>query len=255
MPTPLTPSMTDAVAAVALDQVSVTFQRPVLREVTLEVARGETVAVVGESGTGKSTLLRLILGLQEPDSGTVRVMGRELRRLEATALRTLRADVGMVFQGAALFDSLTTFENVAFALRERGELPEEAIRARVRETLALVDLDPDEVSQTLPAQLSGGMRKRVGIARAVAPRPALLLYDEPTAGLDPLTSETVTTLMQRLQHDLHVTSIVVSHDVRAMLRIADRMALLNSGEFVFLGAPDAMQASDEPYTRSFLAAA
>jgi len=247
--------MTDAVAAVALDQVSVTFQRPVLREVTLEVARGETVAVVGESGTGKSTLLRLILGLQEPDSGTVRVMGRELRRLEATALRTLRADVGMVFQGAALFDSLTTFENVAFALRERGELPEEAIRARVRETLALVDLDPDEVSQTLPAQLSGGMRKRVGIARAVAPRPALLLYDEPTAGLDPLTSETVTTLMQRLQHDLHVTSIVVSHDVRAMLRIADRMALLNSGEFVFLGAPDAMQASDEPYTRSFLAAA
>ena len=255
MPTPLTPSMTDAVAAVALDQVSVTFQRPVLREVTLQVARGETVAVVGESGTGKSTLLRLILGLQEPDSGTVRVMGRELRRLEATALRTLRADIGMVFQGAALFDSLTTFENVAFALRERGELPEEAIRARVRETLALVDLDPDEVSQTLPAQLSGGMRKRVGIARAVAPRPALLLYDEPTAGLDPLTSETVTTLMQRLQHDLHVTSIVVSHDVRAMLRIADRMALLNNGEFVFLGAPDAMQASDEPYTRSFLAAA
>ena len=255
MPTPLTPSMTDAVAAVALDQVSVTFQRTVLRNVSLQVSRGETVAVVGESGTGKSTLLRLILGLQEPDSGTVCVMGRELRRLEATALRTLRADIGMVFQGAALFDSLTTFENVAFALRERGELPEEAIRARVRETLALVDLDPDEVSQTLPAQLSGGMRKRVGIARAVAPRPALLLYDEPTAGLDPLTSETVTTLMQRLQHDLHVTSIVVSHDVRAMLRIADRMALLNNGEFVFLGAPDAMQASDEPYTRSFLAAA
>jgi phospholipid/cholesterol/gamma-HCH transport system ATP-binding protein len=247
--------MTDAVAAVALDQVSVAFQRPVLRKVTLTVARGETLAVVGESGTGKSTLLRLILGLQEPDSGSVRVMGRDLRRLEATALRALRADIGMVFQGAALFDSLTTFENVAFALRERGELSEEVIRARVRETLALVDLDPDEVSQTLPAQLSGGMRKRVGIARAVAPRPALLLYDEPTAGLDPLTSETVTTLMQRLQHDLHVTSIVVSHDVRAMLRIADRMALLNDGEFVFLGAPGAMQASDEPYTRAFLAAA
>ncbi len=247
--------MTDAIAAVALDQVSVTFQRPVLRTVSLQVARGETVAVVGESGTGKSTLLRLILGLQEPDGGTVRVMGRELRRLEAGALRALRADVGMVFQGAALFDSLTTFENVAFALRERGELTEEAIKARVRETLALVDLDPDEVSQTLPSQLSGGMRKRVGIARAVAPRPSLLLYDEPTAGLDPLTSETVTTLMQRLQHDLHVTSIVVSHDVRAMLRIADRMALLNNGEFVFLGAPDAMRASDEPYTRAFLAAA
>ncbi len=244
----------DAIA-VELEQVSVAFQRPVLRDVSLQVAQGETVAVVGESGTGKSTLLRLILGLQVPDSGSVRVMDRELRRLQPDALRAVRADMGMVFQGAALFDSLSTFENVAFGLRERGVMSEAEVRARVWETLALVDLEPGEVSDRLPAQLSGGMRKRVGIARAVAPRPALLLYDEPTAGLDPLTSGTVTALMQRLQHELHVTSVVVSHDVRAMMRIADRVALLHEGTFAFLGAPDAMRRSTEPYTQSFLAAA
>jgi phospholipid/cholesterol/gamma-HCH transport system ATP-binding protein len=255
MSSPARVSLPQTDVAVALDGVSVTFERPILREVSLQVRRGETLAVVGESGSGKSTLLRLILGLQPPASGTVQVMGRALEGLDMKALRTLRADVGMVFQGAALFDSLTTFENVAFALRERGGMSEDAVRTRVRETLTLVDLDPDQVSQTLPAQLSGGMRKRVGIARAVAPRPSLLLYDEPTAGLDPLTSETVTTLMQRLQHDLHVTSIVVSHDLRAMLRIADRIALLHDGTFAFLGAPSDMRASHEPYTKAFLEAA
>ena len=244
-----------AAAAVELDQVSVAFARPVLHEVSLRVATAETLAVIGESGTGKSTMLRLILGLQQPDVGTVSVMGHSLRAIGRAEQRTLRAQIGMVFQGAALFDSLTTFENVAFGLRESGSMAEPAIRTRVRETLALVDLDPDEVSQTLPAQLSGGMRKRVGITRAIAPRPALLLYDEPTAGLDPLTSNTVTALMQRLQQQLRVTSVAVSHDVRAMMRIADRIALLHEGAFVFLGAPDAMRASDEPYTQSFLAAA
>ncbi|MCC7053639.1 MAG: ATP-binding cassette domain-containing protein [Gemmatimonadaceae bacterium] len=241
--------------AVELQHVSVAFARPILSDLSLDVAHGETVAVVGESGTGKSTLLRLVLGLQLPDRGTVRVMGRDIATLDAAERRALRAQVGMVFQGAALFDSLSTFENVAFALRERGDMPERDVRARVNETLTLVDLDPAEVSQVLPAQLSGGMRKRVGIARALAARPALLLYDEPTAGLDPLTSETVTALMQRLQQELRVTSIVVSHDVRAMLRIADRIALLHDARFAFLGAPDAMRASEESYTQSFLAVA
>ena len=240
---------------VELRQVTVTFQRTVLHDVSLQVATAETLAVVGESRTGKSTLLRLIRGRQQPDAGTVQVMQHDLARITPVALRALRGGIGMVFQGAALFDSLTTFENVAFALRERGELTEAQIRSRVHETLALVDLEPSEVAETLPAQLSGGMRKRVGIARAVAARPSLLLYDEPTAGLDPLTSNTVTDLMQRLQRDLHVTSIVVSHDVRAMMRIADRVALLHDGEFAFLGAPEAMRASTEPYTQSFLAAA
>ncbi|MDZ7630086.1 MAG: ATP-binding cassette domain-containing protein [Gemmatimonadaceae bacterium] len=240
---------------VHLESVSVAFQRPILRAVSLDVAPAETVVIVGESGSGKSTLLRLILGLQPPDRGVVQVMGRDVNDVDAASLRSLRAQIGMVFQGAALFDSLTTFENVAFGLREAGTLSEAEVRTRVRETLTLVDLDPDQVSQTLPAQLSGGMRKRVGIARAVAPRPALLLYDEPTAGLDPLTSDTVSHLMQRLQRDLHVTSVIVSHDVRAMMRIADRIALLRDGTFAFLGAPDAMRASTEPYTQSFLAAA
>ena len=241
--------------AVELTHVSVAFARPILSDVSLAVTTGETVAVVGESGTGKSTLLRLILGLQLPDAGTVRVMGKELRTLDDIARRALRSQVGMVFQGAALFDSLNTFENVAFALRERGDLAEADVRARVREVLALVDLEPGEVSQSLPAQLSGGMRKRVGIARALAARPALMLYDEPTAGLDPLTSETVTMLMQRLQKDLGVTSVVVSHDVRAMLRIADRVALLHDARFAFLGSPADMRASGEAYTQSFLAVA
>ncbi len=249
------PTVVPVASAVHLEHVSVAFQRPVLQEVTLHVAPAETVAIVGESGTGKSTLLRLMLGLQRPDHGTVRVMGSDVNVIDRHALRVLRAQVGMVFQGAALFDSLTTFENVAFGLREAGVLREEAVRARVFETLALVDLDPEQVAHILPAQLSGGMRKRVGIARAVAPRPALVLYDEPTAGLDPLTSATVTELMQRLQRDLRVTSIVVSHDIRAMMRIADRVALLRDGRFAFLGTPDAMRASDEHYTRAFLAAA
>lgn len=244
-----------APSAVVLEQVSVAFTRPILRDISLQVEDGETLAVVGESGTGKSTLLRVILGLQRPDSGAVRVGGHDLRAASVNELRAIRADIGMVFQGAALFDSLTTFENVAFGLRERGALAESEIRQRVRDTLVLVDLDPAVVENTMPAELSGGMRKRVGIARAVAPRPSLLLYDEPTAGLDPLTSETVTALMQRLQRELGVTSIVVSHDIRAMLRVADRIALLRDGAFAFLGAPDAMQATDEPYTKSFLAAA
>jgi phospholipid/cholesterol/gamma-HCH transport system ATP-binding protein len=240
---------------VELQHVSVAFQRPVLRDVSLTVNTAETVAILGESGTGKSTLLRLILGLQAPDAGVVRVMGTDVNRATHAELRALRTTVGMVFQGAALFDSLTTFENVAFALREHGAMTEAQISARVRETLTLVDLDATQVSQTLPAELSGGMRKRVGIARAVAPRPTLLLYDEPTAGLDPLTSDTVTALMQRLQKELRVTSVVVSHDIRTMMRIADRIALLHDGAFAFLGAPTEMRQSAEPYTQSFVAAA
>jgi phospholipid/cholesterol/gamma-HCH transport system ATP-binding protein len=240
---------------VDLQHVSLAFQRPILRDVSLIVPKAETLAVVGESGTGKSTLLRLMLGLQRPDAGTVRIMGRDVNAVDATELRALRRNIGMVFQGGALFDSLTTFDNVAFALRESGTATHAEITARVHESLRLVDLDPDVVSATLPAELSGGMRKRVGIARAIAPRPALLLYDEPTAGLDPLTGGTVIALMQRLQRELGVTSVIVSHDIRGMLRIADRIALLRDGNFAFVGAPDVMQASAEPYTAAFLAAA
>ena len=241
--------------AIDLRDVSLAFDRPVLRDVSLAVVTGETVAVLGESGTGKSTLLRLVLGLLAPDAGDVRVQDRSVPAMTPSEKRELRRGIGMVFQQAALFDSLTVFENVAFALREHRALDERDLTHRVQEALALVDLDAARVASLLPAQLSGGMRKRVGVARAIANRPAILLYDEPTAGLDPLTTETVVELIARLARELHVTSLVVSHDVRAMLRTADRIALLHEGRFAFIGAPDAMRGSDEPYTRTFLAAA
>ena len=244
-----------ATPTVALHDVSVAFDRPVLRGVSLDVATGETVAVLGESGTGKSTLLKLVLGLLAPDRGDVRVAGRSVPAMTQGEKLALRRGIGTVFQGAALFDSLTVFENVAFALREHLALAEDDLATRVHEALTVVDLEPARVASLLPAQLSGGMRKRVGIARAVAPRPALLLYDEPMAGLDPLTTNTIVDLIARLQRELRVTSLVVSHDVRAMLRVADRLALLHDGEFAFVGDADAMRASVEPYTRDFLAAA
>ncbi|MCU0626893.1 MAG: ATP-binding cassette domain-containing protein [Gemmatimonadaceae bacterium] len=241
--------------AVELRHVSLAFERPVLRDVALTVATGETVAVLGESGTGKSTLLKLVLGLLDPDAGEVRVHGDVVNTMKQADRLALRRGIGMVFQGAALFDSLTVHENVAFALREHLRLAEDEIATRVHEALRLVDLDPAQVADQLPAQLSGGMRKRVGVARAIAHRPALLLYDEPTAGLDPLTTETVVALIARLQRELRVTSLVVSHDVRAMLRLADRLALLHDGTFAFVGDAESMRASDEAYTRTFLAAA
>ena len=244
-----------AAPAVELLDVALAFDRPVLRGVSLAVGTGETVAVLGESGTGKSTLLRLVLGLLAPDGGDVRVAGRSVPAMSPADRLALRRGIGTVFQGAALFDSLTVFENVAFALREHRVLDEDDLATRVHEALVLVDLDPGQVASQLPAQLSGGMRKRVGIARAVAPRPALLLYDEPMAGLDPLTSNTIVDLIARLQRELRVTSLVVSHDVRAMLRVADRLALLHDGRFAFVGDAEAMRASAEPYTREFLAAA
>jgi phospholipid/cholesterol/gamma-HCH transport system ATP-binding protein len=244
-----------AEAVVTLERVSLAFTLPVLRDISLQIPTGELLAVVGESGTGKSTLLRLLLGLLTPDAGRVTVFGADVQRQSPAALHAMRSRIGMVFQGAALFDSLSTYENVAFALRERDGLSEREIAARVGEVLTAVDLDAARVAPLMPAALSGGMRKRVGIARALAARPDLLLYDEPTAGLDPITGHTVTALMQRLQHELHVTSIVVSHDVRAMMRIADRVALLHEGRFAFLGAPDVMRASDDVYTRQFLAVA
>jgi phospholipid/cholesterol/gamma-HCH transport system ATP-binding protein len=241
--------------AIDLRGVSLAFDRPVLRDVSLAVATGETVAVLGESGTGKSTMLKLVLGLLAPDAGDVRVQERSVPAMSNKEKLALRRGIGMVFQQAALFDSLSVFENVAFALREHLALDEADLATRVHEALALVDLDAPRVAPLLPAQLSGGMRKRVGVARAIAHRPAILLYDEPTAGLDPLTTETVVDLIARLARELRVTSLVVSHDVRAMLRTADRIALLHEGRFAFVGAPDAMRASDEPYTRTFLAAA
>ena len=224
----------------------------VLQGVSLDLHRGETLSVLGGSGAGKSTILRLILGLSLPDSGQVRVEGHDIANVALTQVLALRRNMGMVFQGAALFDSLSVYDNVGFYLHEHTSLSEEEIRRRVRESLELVDLEPDQVMDLLPAELSGGMKKRVGIARAVVHRPRILLYDEPTSGLDPITTRTINDLISKLQTELDVSSIVVTHDIRSAFRISNRVALLFEGVLVFVGGPEEMVASEDDYVREFL---
>lgn len=224
----------------------------VLRGVSFRVARGQTLCVLGGSGAGKSTILRLILRLLVPDRGEVRVEGHDLAHASFDEVLETRRKIGMVFQGAALFDSLTVYDNVGFYLHEHTDLPEEEIGRRVREALKFVDLEPLEVLGLLPAELSGGMKKRVGIARAIIHRPEILLFDEPTSGLDPITTHTINQLVRKLQRELHVTSIVVTHEIRSAFRIANLVALLYEGEIVFMGSPERMIASEDPYVREFL---
>jgi len=239
-------------ALIALEHVSLAFDHPVLDDVSLAVCEGETLAIMGESGTGKSTLLKLILRLLVPDAGRVVIDGEEITHLSFEDALRVRQRMGMVFQSAALFDSLTVFENVAYPLREHTTLDEREIEARVRQKLEFVDLSPDQVMDQLPSALSGGMQKRVGIARAIANDPRVLLYDEPTSGLDPLTTGTITRLIRKLQKELHVTSVVVSHDVRSSFRVASRIALLAHRRIVCCGTPDELAASDDAYVRDFL---
>lgn len=227
-------------------------EHTVLDGVSLDVAPGETVCILGGSGAGKSTILRLILGLMPPDDGEILVRGENVVTASHDDLLALRRNMGMVFQGAALFDSLTVSDNVGFYLREHTELPEEEIEARVRESLELVDLDPDQVMSLLPSELSGGMKKRVGIARALTHRPEILLYDEPTSGLDPITTRTIDDLVLKLQRELDVSSVVVTHGIRSAFRIGDQMALLFDGRIVFRGSPEEMMDSDDAYVRDFL---
>jgi phospholipid/cholesterol/gamma-HCH transport system ATP-binding protein len=237
---------------IELDHVSLAFDEPVLEEISFAANEGETVVVVGESGTGKSTILKLILRLLVPDQGRVLVDGEDITHLSFEEALKVRQKMGMVFQGAALFDSMTVFENIAYPLREHTELNEDEIEARVREKLEFVDLEPDKVMQQMPAELSGGMRKRVGIARGMANNPELMLYDEPTSGLDPLTTGTITRLIMKLQRELGVTSLVVSHDIRSAFRMATRVALLYEHHIVFFGTPEEMTGSDNEYIRDFL---
>lgn len=237
---------------IRLEDVSLTFERPVLDGVSLHATRGETLLVVGESGTGKSTILKLITRQLLPDEGRIYVFGREITDLTFDEALDMRRRIGMVFQHAALFDSMSVFENIAYPLRENTDFDEHRIVETVRERLAFVDLDPDQVMRQLPSELSGGMRKRVGIARAIATDPELVLYDEPTSGLDPLTVGTINTLIRKLQRELGVTSILVSHDIRAGFRVASRVNLLRDGKIAFRGTPEEMVAADESYINEFL---
>src|SRR5690554_4211395 len=239
-------------AVIRLEDVHLTFEEPILSGVSLEARRGETLMVAGESGSGKSTILKLILRLLVPDSGRIEVLGRHVIRLSFEEALDLRRHIGMVFQNAALFDSMTIFENVAYPLRENRDLEDDELERIVRERLEFVDLEPQRVMHQLPSQLSGGMRKRVGIARAIATDPEVVLYDEPTAGLDPLTIGTINDLIRKLQRELKVTSVIVTHDIRAGFRVAQRVNLLRDGKIVFDGSPEDMIVADDPYIQRFL---
>jgi phospholipid/cholesterol/gamma-HCH transport system ATP-binding protein len=224
----------------------------VLRGVSFRLDKGETLVVMGGSGSGKTVLLRHIAGLIRPDAGEVRVFGRNIEGLGEEDLLPIRRRMGYVFQGAALFDSLSVFENVAFPLREHTSLPEAEIRTRVMHFLSLVALGED-VLPLLPSELSGGMRKRVGIARALVIEPEMLLFDEPTAGLDPTNSKTVAELILQLKGGVCDTSIVVTHDVELARTVADRLAILMDGRFAAVGRADEVMASGEPAVQAFLA--
>ena len=218
----------------------------------LTVNTGEVLGVVGGSGSGKSVLLRTIIGLKRPDGGEVRLFGHDTAEISYSQWSGIERRWGVLFQHGALFTALTVKENVMAPMREHTDLSEEEIEERVREKLRFVDLDPDQVMEKLPAELSGGMKKRVGIARGMANNPEIMLYDEPTSGLDPLTTATITRLIMKLQRELKVTSIVVSHDIRSANRMASRIALLSDGHICFFGTPEEMAASEDPYIQSFL---
>lgn len=224
--------------------------KKVLRGFSLTVNEGETMVIIGYSGTGKSVAIKHIVGLLEPDEGEVWVDGLHVDQLSRKDLYALRGRIGYVFQFAALFDSMTIGENVAMGLRKQGELTESEIATRVTEALNLVDL-PD-VHSRMPSELSGGMRKRVGIARAIALRPKYILYDEPTTGLDPVTSATIDQLMVRMREQLGVTGIVITHDMRSAYTVGTRIAMLYEGRVHAVGTVDEIQHSKDPLVRQFV---
>jgi phospholipid/cholesterol/gamma-HCH transport system ATP-binding protein len=224
--------------------------KQVLRGFSLQVEEGETMVIIGYSGTGKSVAIKHIVGLLEPDAGEVWVDGKRVDTLARKDLYALRGSIGYVFQFAALFDSMTIGENVAMGLRKQGTLSEAEITTRVAEALDLVDL-PD-VQNRMPAELSGGMRKRVGIARAIALRPKYILYDEPTTGLDPVTSATIDALMVRMREQLGVTGIVITHDMRSAYTVGTRIAMLYEGTVRAVGTVKEIQQTTDPIIRQFI---
>jgi len=222
----------------------------VLDGVDLDVPTGKTVVVMGGSGSGKSVLLRHVIGLMTPDAGTIEVDGRSVVGLHERELGEVRQRFGMLFQGGALFDSLTVGENIGLPLREHTRMTSAQIAARVTERLDWVGLEGVESKK--PASLSGGMRKRVGLARAIAMDPAYILYDEPTTGLDPITADVINRLIRSLQKRINVTSIVVTHDMTSAFHVADEMALLREGKIVFAGTPEDARATRDPLVRQFI---
>lgn len=224
--------------------------RWVLDGIDLDIPEGKTVVVMGRSGTGKSVLLKNIIGLMHPDEGQVEVDGEPVVGVDERELNRVRKRFGMLFQGAALFDSLTVGENVGLPLREHTRLADAEIRRRVAERLEWVGLK--DVEEMKPASLSGGMRKRVGLARALAMDPTYILYDEPTTGLDPIMSDVINRLIRSLQARIGVTSVVVTHDLASAYHVGDVMAMLHDGHVVFTGTPDELRAASDPFVRQFV---
>ncbi|KAF0134191.1 MAG: putative ABC transport system ATP-binding protein [Candidatus Saganbacteria bacterium] len=222
----------------------------VLDGISLTINEGETVAVIGPSGCGKSTLLKLINRLEEPTSGKIIIDGQNIFNLSEDELVKFRQKIGMVFQSSALFDSLSVFENVAFALREHTQLNEREINKIVLKKMELVDLLGKE--NMMPSELSGGMQKRVSVARAIAINPKIILYDEPTTGLDPITSVTIENLINKLAKELKVTSIVVTHQLSTIFRTANRIIMLDNGKFIESGTPEKTKESNNPIIKTFI---
>jgi phospholipid/cholesterol/gamma-HCH transport system ATP-binding protein len=234
---------------IALEKLTKSFgARMVLNGVSLEIPDGQNTVIIGGSGAGKSVTLKIIVGLIEPDDGRVLVDGEDVQQLDRDQLMALRGKIGYVFQSAALFDSLTVAENIRLGLVKR-RCDESLIRERVAESLAVVELSGSE--DKLPAELSGGMRKRVGIARAIALKPHYILYDEPTTGLDPITASVMDQLIIRTR-DLGVTGLVVTHDMRSAFTVGDRIAMLYQGEIRQAGSADEMRTSNDPLVRQFI---
>ncbi len=220
------------------------------KDVNLEILRGETMLVIGGSGSGKSVLFKNIVGLLKPNDGSIRIDGVDITKISDRQMDQVRKKFGVLFQGAALFDSLSVQENVAFALKRETDLSDKAIQDIVRDKLGQVGLFG--VEEMMPSDLSGGMQKRVGLARAIAMNPEIILYDEPTTGLDPITADVINDLILQLQEELKVTSLVVTHDMVSAFKVGDRMALLNDGRIIAVGTPDEMRESEDPYVRQFI---
>lgn len=232
------------------DLVQKIGRQEILRGFSLDIFKGETLVLLGKSGGGKSVFLRHLIGLMRPISGQILFEGQDIATLGERALEPVRKKIGMLFQDGALFDSMNVHDNVAFPLRERGERNEKIIERKVHDALALVNMNGHD--QKMPGNLSGGMRKRVALARAIISPPDVILYDEPTAGLDPIVSDSINKLIRRLQKQLSVTSIVVTHDMISCYHIADRVALLNEGKRYFYGTPDDLRTTTDPVIRDFV---
>jgi phospholipid/cholesterol/gamma-HCH transport system ATP-binding protein len=248
--TPAAPPVPGGPAIQIVDLHKSFGKKPVLRGLTLDLLRGETLCVIGGSGTGKSVTLKHIVGLLRPDRGTIRIGGVDIFAADNGKLGEIRKKIGFLFQGAALLNSLNVFENIALPLREHERPTEAEVRRQVQEKLALVNLE--DAAEKMPDEISGGMKKRVGLARAIIRNPEIILYDEPTAGLDPIMASTINALALDLQKKLKVSSLVVTHDMSSVFRIADRIAMLLEGRVHKIGTKEEFRASDDPKVQKFI---